>query len=382
MSDVKIGSSKILQQTAAKLPSDYLVLGIPLIPVPIEEGIIMNLKNEVLQEKLKKEHLLKASISRREFLLASIGLAASGAAVLSSYGKALEDATPAIEKPGEVRNFNQDMLYRRLGRTNLMVSEVSFGGAFHYGPGALKDTAEIQRVFDKSLELGINYFDTSPDYGTEGYFAYLAPKRERYFLATKVNTMSASGARTEVENSLKVMKTDYLDVIQTHYKPQNEDWSGTLEALQELHKLKGEGKVRFVGFTHHSYDTLRTALSDHSDLLDMILLLYSFHSDTDGAEDIIKLAHSKNIGTAAMKVFRSASETWEKRVATFQADATNWARLKALMDDSTSVAQACIKYVLKNPFLSTAVLGMQSVKNVCEDAAVPKMMDVVRKEKR
>jgi aryl-alcohol dehydrogenase-like predicted oxidoreductase len=342
----------------------------------------MNLKNEVSQEKLIKEHLLNASISRREFLLASIGLAVSGTAVLSSYGKALEaNAIPAIEKTGEVRNFNQDMLYRRLGRTNLVVSEVSSGGAFHYGPGALKDTEEIQRMFDKSLELGINYFDTSPDYGTEVYYAYLSQKRERYFLATKVNTMSAIGARTEVENSLKVMKTDYLDVIQTHYKPQDEDWSGTLEALQELHKLKEEGKVRFVGFTHHSYDALGIALNQHSDLIDTILLLYSFHSETDGAEDVIKLAHSKDIGTIAMKVFRSASETWEKRVETFQADTANWARLKALMDDSTSVAQACIKYVIKNPLLSTALLGMQSVKNVCENAVVPKMMDVAGKEK-
>jgi len=343
----------------------------------------MKLRNEVSQEERIKEHLLKAAISRREFLIAGMGLVASGTAALSSYGKDIkEDVTPAIEKPGEFRNFNQNMLYRRLGRTNLMVSEVSFGGAFHYGPGAIKDTAEIQKMFDKALELGISYFDTSPDYGTEVYFSYLSQKREQCFIATKVNTMSASGARAEVENSLKVMKTDYLDVIQTHYKPQDEDWSGTLEALQELHKLKGEGKVRFVGFTHHSYDALRIALNEHSDLIDTILLLYSFHSETDGAVDIIKLAHSKDIGTLAMKVFRSASETWEKRVATFQADATNWARLNALMDDSTSVAQACIKYVLKNPLLSTALLGMQSIENVCENAVVPKMMNVVMNEKR
>jgi aryl-alcohol dehydrogenase-like predicted oxidoreductase len=185
--------------------------------------------------------------------------------------------------------------------------------------------------------------------------------------------MSASGARAEVENSLKVMKTDYLDVIQTHYKPRNEEWDGTLEALQELNKLKEEGKVRFVGFTHHSYDALRTALNEHSDLVDMILLLYSFHSENDGARDIIALAHSKDIGTAAMKVFRGAYEAWKDRVAKFRADATNWARLDTLMDDSTSVAQACVKYVLKNPLLSTAVLGMQSVEYVSENAAVPKM---------
>jgi len=338
----------------------------------------MKLKNEVSQDERANEYLLKSFISRKEFILAIAGLAISGN-VLSSYGEAI---TPVTEKAVEIRNFNNNMLYRRLGRTNLMVSEVSFGGAFHYGPGALKDILQIQQVFDKALELGINYFDTSPDYGTEDYFAYLAPKRDRYFLATKVNTMSASGARAEVENSLRAMKTDYLDVIQTHYKPQDDDWSGTLEALQELHRLKGEGKVRFIGFTHHSYDALRIALNEHSDLIDMILLLYSFHSETDGAEEIIRLAHSKDIGTAAMKVFRSASETWESRVANFKTDAPNWSRLNALMNDTTSVAQACVKYVLKNPLLSTALLGMQSAEYVCENAAVPKMLNAMTNEKR
>lgn len=333
----------------------------------------MNLKNESAQGESVNNRLLKTPISRREFLLTSTGFVV-GTAVLSSCKKAVKLST--MEKQGEIRNFNQEMRYRRLGRTNLLVSAVGFGGAFHYGPNALKDTAAIQRVFDRALELGLNYFDTSPDYGTEGYFAYLAPKREQYFLATKVNTMSAEGARAEVENSLKTMKTDYLDVIQTHYKPQNDDWNGTLEALQELQKLKEEGKVRFVGFTHHSYDTLRTALNKHADLFDMILLLYSFHSETDGARDIIKLAHARDIGTAAMKIFRSASETWEDRVAKWKADATNWARLNDLIDDSTSVAQACVKYVLNNPLLATAVLGMQSLENVGENAAVPKMVDV------
>jgi aryl-alcohol dehydrogenase-like predicted oxidoreductase len=342
----------------------------------------MNLKDEILQEEQIKENLLETSISRREFLIASLGLVLSGKAVLSSYGENAKPATATeIQKSGEIRNPNPDMRYRRLGRTNFMVSAVSFGGAFHYGPNALKDTGEIHRILDKSLDLGVNYFDTSPDYGTEGYFAYLAPKREKYFLATKVNTMSASGARAEVENSLRVMKTDYLDVIQTHYKPQNEDWSGTLEALQELHKLKEEGKVRFVGFTHHSYDALRTALAEHSDLIDMILLLYSFHSETDGARDIIALAHSRDIGAAAMKVFRGAYETWEKRMAKFQTEAKNWKRLAELMDDSTSVAQACVKYVLKNPLLSTAVLGMQSVENLYENVTVPKMVGISMDEK-
>jgi len=136
----------------------------------------MNLKNEMLQEEPTKNHLLKSSISRREFLFAGTGLAAFGAVVLSSCRKVAEVSD--IEKlgtkrgeasfQGEIRNFNPDMLYRRLGRTNLMVSAVSFGGAFHYGPGALKEATEIQRIFDKSLELGINYGEISSRYSKLG----------------------------------------------------------------------------------------------------------------------------------------------------------------------------------------------------------------------
>jgi len=335
----------------------------------------MDFKTKIPQKKPVEENLLEINMNRRKFFLASIGLTTLGSVILSLCGETAKANTESqVREAGEIRNFNQLMLYRPLGQTKLMVSIVSFGGAFHYGPEALKEKAEIQRLFDKALELGLNYFDTSPDYGTEPFFAYLAPKRERFFLASKVNTMSAQGAREEVENSLKAMKTDYLDVIQTHYKPQDENWNEVLEALQELHKLKDEGKVRFVGFTHHSYDALRIALTEHSDLVEMILLLYSFHSETDDAEDIIKLAHSKGIGTAAMKVFRGAYETWDKKVESFKADQKNWARLTALMDDSISVSQACVKYVLKNPLLSTAVLGMQSMEYVSENAVVPKIM--------
>jgi len=312
-----------------------------------------------------------ASINRREFILSIGACLSSATAFVASNANSVE--TTAQSKL-ERRNENSDMRYRRLGKTNLMVSAISLGGAYHYGPGALSDQETIHKMFDKALELGINYFDTSPDYGTEGHFAYLAKNRERCFIATKVNTMSAKGTRSEVENSLRVMNTDHLDVVQTHYKPTDDDWTGTLEALEELHKLKDEGKIRFVGFTHHSYDALRKVLTEHVELIDTILLLYSFHPETSGAEAIIELAHSLDIGIVAMKVFRSASESWENREKKWRADAKSWARLSPYVDENTSVAQACIKYVLKNPKLSTAALGMQSVAQVEENAKVPRQI--------
>jgi aryl-alcohol dehydrogenase-like predicted oxidoreductase len=316
----------------------------------------------------KNENKSVYSIDRREFLKRSAGACLLGTAAFTLSNVDAAETTPQANI--ERRNEHPDMRYRRFGKTNLMVSALGLGGAYHYGPGALNDQETINQMFDKALDLGINYFDTSPDYGTEGHFAHLAKSRERCFIATKVNTMSAEGARSEVLNSLKVMNTDYLDVVQTHYKPTDDDWSGTLSALEELNKLKDEGKIRFVGFTHHAYDALKSVLTKHVDLIDTILLLYSFHPETSGAEEIINLAHSLDLGIVAMKVFRGASESWEERVKKWQADEAAWAKLSPHIDENTSVGQACLKYVLNNPKLSTAIVGMQSIAQVEENAKV------------
>ena len=320
----------------------------------------------------KNENNSAHSINRREFLKRSASAWVLGAAAFASSVNAAETAS---ETDVELRNEHSDMRYRRLGKTNLMVSTLGLGGAYHYGPGALSDRETINKMFDKALDLGINYFDTSPDYGTEGHFAHLAKSREKCFIATKVNTMSVEGARSEVLNSLKVMNTDYLDVVQTHYKPTDDDWSGTLAALEELNKLRGEGKIRFVGFTHHSYDALKTVLTKHVDLIDTILLLYSFHPETSEAEEIIKLAHSLDIGIVAMKVFRGASESWEERVKKWKSNEAAWSRLNQHVDESTSIGQACLRYVLKNSKVSTAIIGMQSIAQVEENSKVPKNIE-------
>jgi len=312
-------------------------------------------------------------INRREFLKQSAKTCLFFTTAFAGFNvDAIENT---LQTNIERRNEHPDMRYRRLGKTNLMASALGFGGAYNDGPCALSDKKTINKMFDKALDLGINYFDTSPDYGTEGDFAHLAKNRERCFIATKVNTMSAQGARSEVLNSLKVMNTDYLDIIQTHYKPTNDDWSGVLAALEELNKLRDEGKIRFIGFTHHSYDALKTVLTKHVDLIDTILLLYSFHPSTSGAEEVIDLAYSLDIGIVAMKVFRGKSEElWEERVKKWQADEAAWSRLSPHIDENTSVGQACLKYVLMNPKLSTAIVGMQSIAQLEENAKVPRQI--------
>jgi len=145
----------------------------------------------------KNENKSAHSINRREFLKWSAGLGTAAFAV--SNVSAVETAAQAnVER----RNEHPDMRYRRFGKTNLMVSALGLGGAYHYGPGALNDREAINQMFDRALDLGINYFDTSPDYGTEGHFSHLAKSRERCFIATKVNTMSAEGTSSEVLNNV------------------------------------------------------------------------------------------------------------------------------------------------------------------------------------
>ena len=109
---------------------------------------------------------------------------------------------------------------RRLGRTNLEVTSLSLGGA-GLGRDDVTDDQAVDAVH-RAIELGINYLDTSPLYGESERRVGLALDRgwrEKVYLATKTGThpqwrgdYSASGTRRSVENSLRLLKTDNLDV--------------------------------------------------------------------------------------------------------------------------------------------------------------------------
>src|SRR5713226_1068036 len=161
-----------------------------------------------------------------------------------------------------------DLPKRKLGRTGLRVTMLGYGAMELRGAPRGRDVTEAQAetILHAALDAGINYIDTSIDYGLseERIGRYIASRRSEYYLASKCGcvvgaTPAPRGQRNPhvfrrdnivagVEQSLARMKTDHLDVVQFHSSPSQQTLgeNGSVEALLEL---KDAGKVRFVGMS-------------------------------------------------------------------------------------------------------------------------------------
>jgi aryl-alcohol dehydrogenase-like predicted oxidoreductase len=154
---------------------------------------------------------------------------------------------------------------RELGRTGLQVTTLGYGAMELRGAPRARDITEAQAetILNAVLDAGINYIDTSIDYGLseERIGRFIAHRRPEYYLASKcgclvgtppaqrgAHVFTRDNAIAGVEQSLTRMKTDYLDVVQFHQSPSRQtlEEHGALEALLEL---KEAGKVRFIGMS-------------------------------------------------------------------------------------------------------------------------------------
>src|SRR5918997_2404897 len=161
------------------------------------------------------------------------------------------------------------MQYRRLGRSDLMISEISLGSWLTYGMSveAERATACVRRAF----EVGINFFDTANVYGRGAAETFLGEvlsgvDRSSYVLATKAyfpvsdtdRGLSAAQIRKQSEASLRRLRTDHVDLYQCHRYDKDTPLEETMGALTELVR---EGKARYIGFSEWTADQVRDALA-------------------------------------------------------------------------------------------------------------------------
>lgn len=178
--------------------------------------------------------------SRREFLAAS--LAAGTALGLSAVADAQETGN--------------GLPMRTLGKTNEKVSIICLGG-WHIG--AVKDKKEAIKIMHAALDGGMNFFDNAWDYhdgGSEevmGEALAMDGKRKKCFLMTKNCARDGKGTRQHLEDSLRRLRTDVIDLWQFHEinYDNDPDWVMEKGGLAEALKAQREGKVRFIGFTGH-----------------------------------------------------------------------------------------------------------------------------------
>src|ERR1700691_1958506 len=294
-----------------------------------------------------------------------------------------------------------DLPTRTLGRTGIEATVLGFGAMELRGPDSGRRRRPITpeqagRVLNDVLDQGINYIDTSIDYGTSEEFIgeFISNRRGEYFLASKwgclvgappvapdqrqshVFTKENIGAG--VDQSLRRMKTDYLDVVQLHASPSME----TLEAedvVATLLELKADGKVRFIGAS----STLPN-IADHValDVFDVFQIPYSALEPEH--EAVITEAAHHGAGT----VIRGGVARGEPGAGNGAEDvwaAYERADLDALADGA-SRSEFMLRFTISHPALSTTIVGTLNPDHLAENVAAvrkgPLPEDVYAEAKR
>ena len=160
------------------------------------------------------------------------------------------------------------MLYRRLGSSDLNISEISLGSWLTYGGGVSNRQAEA--CVDKAFDVGINFIDTANVYGGGGAEEFLGEvlarrPRDSYVLATKLyfpvngdRGLSREQVFKQIDLSLGRLRTDYVDLYQCHRYDQETPLEETMEALTEVVR---QGKARYLGFSEWTAEQIRAALA-------------------------------------------------------------------------------------------------------------------------
>ncbi|HUD85502.1 MAG TPA: aldo/keto reductase [Xanthobacteraceae bacterium] len=209
------------------------------------------------------------------------------------------------------------MHYTTLGKTNLRVSVAGLGtgGFSRMGLKSGKTEDEAARLVLDAVELGVNFIDTAPPYGTEGVVgrALKSIPREQVVVATKAfihrNNEWSSPERVvaSLDNSLRLMGTDYVDVFNLHGIEAYE-YDYALETIAPaLIEQKRKGKIRHIGLTENpivdfTNEMLKRALQDP--VWDVFMV--GFHMMHQGARtNVFPVTRQKGIGTLIMFAVRS-----------------------------------------------------------------------------
>ena len=193
------------------------------------------------------------------------------------------------------------MRLQPLGNTGLEVSELGFGGI----PILRLESNEAKRIVRHAFDRGINFFDTANAYrDSEAKIGEtFAGMRDQVIIATKTMRRDGKGALENLEQSLRMLRTDYIDLYQFHQVAQENVWEmicapgGALEVLQ---KAKEAGKIRFLGITSHSRSMAIKLIQ--TGLFSTIQFPFNFIEEA-AALDLHPEARRLGLGILAMKPF-------------------------------------------------------------------------------
>ncbi len=263
------------------------------------------------------------------------------------------------------------MTQRQFGRTDMRVSPLGFGAM------ELKriDERESERLLHRVLDEGINYIDTSPDYKTseEKIGKALRRRRGEFYLASKcgcnphldrpgsrhVHTWDAATLRRNIESSLSLLKTDYLDVWQLHGALPDQLEGGVAgEVVQTMFEMKREGKVRYIGAslrhgpkTEEGYPTAHgfRCIREYETwgVFDMVQIVYGGMART--SEEAIRGAAEKGLAVVIRGMVRDYRPDFDELFSRVG--------LSECTEDGEDRRSFLIRYALTHPAVAVGILG-------------------------
>ena len=275
-------------------------------------------------------------LTRREFL--KFTLAAGVAAKLAGC---ITGETEPAHNP-EIGGLPR----RILGRTEQPVTILGLGCGYVGAKGI--DEAQTRATIEAALAGGVRYFDTCPDYvrSEERLGPILAPVRDEIFLVTKVNYPDAKGAEKDFIQSLKLLKTDHVDLLLQHcVGVANRSDTATMLAkggsLEFMRKAKAMGLTRFLGMSIHHPHAAALTLLDAADDYDVVMpfVNYVSRAEFNAEGKVVERARRDGLGVTAMKVLGGDGQLADDYNRTF-------------------------RYTLSVPGVSCALVGVRSADEV------------------
>lgn len=245
------------------------------------------------------------------------------------------------------------MIQVPLGRSGVLVSRLCLGtGTTTFDSESAQSKLEVER-FGKVLlhahARGVTFWDTSDNYGTHPHVAWALGQLPRgsVQITSKTYAETADDARRSLEQSLRELGTDYLDVMLLHEPDSPEEYEGRRGAITALRQAKEEGLIRAFGLSTHAILTLERVAGDPD--IDVILTNFNFaevHMDA-GLPDYTKAleaAHAAGQGVIAMKTLGEGKLAHRRHEA--------------------------IPYNLTRPFIDAVVVGMMDEAQVDDTLAI------------
>ena len=283
------------------------------------------------------------------------------------------------------------MIKKQLGKNGPLLSAIGFGawaigGPWQFGWGKVDDNDSIKAIHT-ALDNGINWIDTAAVYGfghsEEVVGNAVKGKREKVFIATKcglvndgsgnaINNLDPKSVRNEIENSLKRLQTDYIDLYQIHKPdpkiPVEDSWGTLVE-------LKKEGKTKFIGVSTYDVSLLEKCMK-----IEQVQSLQPPYSmlKRNYEESVLPYCLKNNIGVVAYSPMQAgllsgkfdinklAEDDWRRKNFFFNEPVLTKAlslveKLRPIAKKSgKTVGQLAIAWVLKNPAITSAIVGART----------------------